>query len=329
MFLRIIGRIFRYLSVKYRQKGAETLSGYFALLKRLGDESGMKEFIREEIRKQDAGVRGEDRLVFRLKELRLSGQYRVFSDVCLELDDWKVQIDCLVVTDRCCIVLESKNISGRLYFNEELDEFYKEENGQETPFSNPYFQLMRHIRFMKEFLRNTLPQMKVTGAVILTAKSSRIVQKPTHYPIYKLESMIERVTQIYNSCDGTRFSDEEMLAVERLIVENRATFVYAPLCEHYRIPINEILIGVECPNCGVLGMRRTGKTWTCITCNKRNRDAHKKALHDYFHLINNRITNKEFRNFCNIESIYTASRMLANMDLQMHKAGGRTYYTKK
>ncbi|WP_427138907.1 nuclease-related domain-containing protein [Psychrobacillus psychrodurans] len=45
-----------------------------------------------------------------------------------------MQIDCVVVTDRCCIVLESKNVSGRLYFNEELDEFYKEENGVEPPF---------------------------------------------------------------------------------------------------------------------------------------------------------------------------------------------------
>ncbi|MFJ7825306.1 NERD domain-containing protein [Psychrobacillus sp. NPDC096623] len=264
-----------------------------------------------------------------MKELRLPGELRVFSDVCLDLGDWKVQIDCLIVTDRCCIVLESKNISGRLYFNEELDEFYKEENGLETPFSNPYFQLMRHIRFMKEFLRNTLPQMKVTGAVILTAKSSRILQKPTHYPIYKLESMVERVNKMYTSCDGASFSEEELLKVQKLILEKRSVFVYSPLCEHYRIPVSEIRTGVECPNCGVLGMLRTGKTWTCTSCNKRDRNAHKKAVDDYFLLINNRITNREFRKFCKIESIYTASRMLGNMDLQVHKAGGRTYYSKK
>lgn len=305
------------------------MSGYFALLKRLGDESGMKEFIREEIRKQDAGVRGEDRLVFRLKELRLPGQYHVFSDVCLELDDWKVQIDCLVVTDRCCIVLESKNISGRLYFNEELDEFYKEENGQETPFSNPYFQLMRHIRFMKEFLRNTLPQMKVTGAVILTAKSTRILQKPTHYPIYKLESMIERVTQIYNSCDGTRFSEEEVLAVKNLIVENRSTFVYAPLCEHYRIPATEIRTGVECPSCGVLGMLRVYTTWRCMACKKSDRYAHISAVRDYFLLINKKITNKEYRRFCRVESKYSASRMLNSMNLKAYGSGPSRYFMEK
>lgn len=202
------------------------MSGHFTLLKRLNDGAPSFEFIREEIRKMDAGVRGEDRLVERLRELRLHGKFRVFSDVCLELDDWKVQIDCLLVTDRCCIVLESKNISGRLYFNEELDEFYKDENGTETPISNPYFQLMRNIRFMKELLRKTHPQMKVTGAVIMTAKSCRIMKKPTHYPIYKLESMVERVTQIYNSSGVVGFSGEQLDVIQKLLLENRSTFEY-------------------------------------------------------------------------------------------------------
>lgn len=305
------------------------MNGHFALLNRLRDGSVLGDFIREEIRKQEAGVRGEERLVARLKELRLHGEFRVISDVCLVLDDWKVQIDCLIVTDRCCIVLESKNISGHLYFNEELDEFYKEENGVESPISNPYFQLMRHIHFMKEFLLKTHPLMKVTGAVIMTAKSHRIMQKPTHYPIYKLESMIERVTQIYNSSVGPSFSGEELELVEKLLQENRSDYEYPPLCEHYRIPPSEIRLGVECPSCSVLGMRRTGKTWTCVYCNKRDRNAHKKAVDDYFLLINNKITNRDFRKFCMVESIYAASRMLCNMDLHMHKAGGKTYYTKK
>lgn len=302
------------------------MSGHFALLKRLRDGFGMSDFIQEEIRKQEAGVRGEDRLVDRLKELRLHGEYRVFSDVCLELGDWRVQIDCLVVTDRCCFVLESKNISGRLYFNEELDEFYKEENGVETPFSNPYFQLMRHIRFMKEFLLKTLPQMKVTGAVIMTAKSFRIMQKPTHYPIYKLESMIERVTQMYNSSSGTSFSDDELVVVEKLIQENRSTFVYSPLCEHYRIPPIEIRLGVECPDCGVLGMRRVHTTWRCMVCRKSDRYAHISAVRDYFWIIDKKITNKEFRRFCMIDSKYAASRMLNSMDLKAHGSGPSRYF---
>lgn len=112
-------------------------------------------------------------------------------------------------------------------------------------------------------------------------------------------------------------------------MESRSAFVYPPLCEHYRIPVSEVRIGVECPSCGVLGMRRTGKTWTCPSCNKRDRNAHKKAVDDYFSLINSEIRNKDFRSFCMVDSIYAASRMLNSMNLKVHKAGGRTYYRKK
>ena len=227
-------------------------------------------------------------------------------------------------------MLESKNISGRLYFNEELDEFYKEENGTETPISNPYFQLMRHIRFMKEFLRKTHPQMKVTGAVIMTAKSCRIMQKPTHYPIYKLESMVERVTQIYNSSGGENsFSVEELDVVGKLLEENRSVYEYPPLCEYYRINVSEIRLGVECPACGVLGMRRVNTTWRCMACGKNNRYAHKSAVRDYFRIIERKITNKEFRRFCMIDSKYAASRMLNSMDLIAHGSGPSRYFVEK
>ncbi|WP_427138347.1 hypothetical protein [Psychrobacillus psychrodurans] len=54
------------------------MNGHFALLNRLRDGSGIVDFIQEEIRKKEAGVRGEDRLLGRLKELRLQGEFRFF-----------------------------------------------------------------------------------------------------------------------------------------------------------------------------------------------------------------------------------------------------------
>ncbi|WP_313892610.1 nuclease-related domain-containing protein [Psychrobacillus sp.] len=239
------------------------------MLKRLPACHGKLDFIREEIRKKEAGVRGENRILLKLSELRIPGTCYVFSDVSLILGEWKVQIDCMVVTDRCCIVIESKNISGDLYFDENSDDFFKvNPNGNEISYPNPYYQLMRHIRFMKEFLRDIIPKMKVTGRVIMTAKSCRIHEKPANYPIFKLESMIEKVLHLYNNSSPTQLSDSEFNEIKQKIIRMQSTFSYPPLCEYYKIPIQEILTGVECPHCGALGMKRTGKTWTCIACKK-------------------------------------------------------------
>ena len=113
----------------------------------------------------------------------MSGPYKVYSDIRLHLGEWKVQIDCLVLTDRCCIVIESKNMSGDLYFESDSEEFYKvNQDGEEIPYPNPYYQLLRHIRFMKEFLHQINPEIKVTGSVFMTAKSSRIRKNQLNTP---------------------------------------------------------------------------------------------------------------------------------------------------
>ncbi len=62
---------------------------------------------------------------------------------------------------------------------------------------------------------------------------------------------------------------------------------------------------------------------------KKSRDAHKYAVDEFFWLIDNKMKNKDFRQFCQIDSIYSASRMLNNLNLQSHKAGAWTFYTKK
>ncbi|MFJ5769120.1 NERD domain-containing protein [Psychrobacillus sp. NPDC093180] len=303
----------------------------YALLKRLRIPHVKEEDIRKDIHQIESGIRGENRLLQKLNELRLPGPYRIFSDLSLQSGEWKVQIDCLIVTDRCCIVLESKNISDDLYFNENSDEFYKVDRaGQEVVYRNPYYQLLKHIRFMKEFFQLlNFPQMKVTGAVVLTAKSFRIRQKPTHYPIFKLESIIEKILHMYESPSSFSLSNEQIDSVEQTLWKKQSTFIHRPLCESYQISPNELIRGVECPKCGMLGMKRTGKVWTCPSCKQKSRDAHKHAVEEYFWLVSKEMRNRDFRVFCKVDSVYAASRMLNNMDLQVHRAGPKTFYTQK
>ena len=110
------------------------------------------------------------------------------------------------------------------------------------------------------------------------------------------------------------------------MLEKRSVFVYPPLCEHYRISPGEIRPGVECPGCGVLGMRRVHTTWNCRACGNNDRYAHISAVRDYFWIIDKKITNKEFRRFCMIDSKYAASRMLNSMDLIAHGSGPSRYF---
>ncbi|WP_186321291.1 nuclease-related domain-containing protein [Bacillus sp. FJAT-22090] len=305
------------------------MSGHNALLKRVSNDQ-IGEFIMEEIRKKDAGIRGENRLMQKLGELKMAVPMKLFSNVSLALGEWKVQIDCLVVTNCCLIVLESKNYSDNLYVDEETEDFYKiTRAGEEISLPNPYFQLMNHIRFVRTFFGKDFPDVQVAGAVIMTAKSSRIRKKPPHYPFYQLEGMNDKVIQFYNHFKAYKLSSSALQLIEQKLRADQTPFTYPPLCEHYHISPNEIITGVECPACGVLGMKRIATTWKCMVCMKSDRYAHVSTVNDYFSLIKKEITNKEFRRFCGVESKYAASRMLNSMDLEAHGSGPSRYFTQK
>ena len=68
--------------------------------------------IEENLRLKEAGIRGEERLLQKLSTLE--HKFMILPNVCLELGEEKVQIDCLLFNRNCAIVLESKNISGDL-----------------------------------------------------------------------------------------------------------------------------------------------------------------------------------------------------------------------
>ncbi|MEI4769583.1 nuclease-related domain-containing protein [Psychrobacillus sp. FJAT-51614] len=303
---------------------------HYALVKRLPSDHLKLQTIIDDIRKMESGIRGENRLIEKLEELRLPGAFYILSNVQLQLGEWRVQIDCLLITDRCCIVLESKNMNDDLYFEENSDEFYKiSRDGSEITYPNPYFQLMKHIRFMKAFLENYVPELKVTGAVVMTAKSSRIRQKPPHYPIFKLESIIEKILYMYNQSSSPQLSVHQIKHIEKMIRKKQSIYRYPPLCQYYRISPNDLILGVECPNCGELGMKRLQRTWNCPICKKNDRNAHHMTVQEYFWLINTTITNKEFRHFCKLDSVYSASRMLTDLNLTVHKGGAWRYYSPK
>jgi len=111
--------------------------------------------------------------------------------------------------------------------------------------------------------------------------------------------------------------------------ENRSAYEYPPLCEYYRINVSEIRLGMECPGCGVLGIRRVHTTWRCLACGKNDRYAHILAVRDYFLIIDKKINNKEFRRFCMIDSKFSASRMLNRMDLIAYGSGPSRYFKEK
>lgn len=273
----------------------------------------------------EAGIRGEDRLLQKLTALE--EEFIILPNVCLELGEEKVQIDCLLLNKKCIIVLESKNISGDLYIDPATDEFYRLNPDQSKKFfPNPYYQLTKHIRFMKNWLRILNLYAPVTGAVIFTSKSVTLRNNPFNYPFYKLDSVIERVQRLAPT--AIHLTDHQLSSIKKNICFSHQPFIRnTSLLEHYGINISEIIRGIVCPSCRFHPLSREGYSWSCTHCTYKTRSGLQQAVEEYLMIVKPSITNLEFRDFFGIDSMKTANNLMRNFRLKKHGGRRNRFYT--
>lgn len=94
------------------------------------------------------------------------------------------------------------------------------------------------------------------------------------------------------------------------------------------ISTDRIRKGVLCDNCNFqIVMKYQRGSWTCPKCGNRSKKAFLIALNDYRLLINDKITNPEFREFFYVESMYAASKILTRLGLEATGDKKGRYYT--
>ena len=87
------------------------------------------------------------------------------------------------------------------------------------------------------------------------------------------------------------------------------------LLESYHISTDDLVKGIQCPNCMAIPMTRKWGKWLCGRCSFISRDAHVRALRDYALLIKPTITNRDFREFSQLESTSVAAKLLSDLNL--------------
>ena len=303
--------------------------GLERLIGRLPSEHRRHSFIQSELHRTAAGKRGENRLASRFKEFRLDKPFHVLWDVNLKMDEWFVQMDGLLLTERCAIIIESKNISGKIYFDEKNGEFYRfDDEDVKTVMEDPQVQLRKNIRFLSLWFKKRKISLPIHGLIIFTAKKCEFITKPARTSICKTYQMPEMLLKIYEAFPqpATNF---KLPKIKNTLLSNQTPFVGIPLCKKYFIHPGELRNGVYCHNCQSYTMLRVKRSWHCQACRHHDLLAHEFALQEYFTLIDTKITNEKFREFCGLDSRFVAGRLLSQFDLQeIGESKARAYHLK-
>lgn len=248
----------------------------------------------------------------------------------MKIDNWLVQMDGLLLTERCAIIIESKNISGQLHFDEKTDEFFRvNPTGEKTVMENPKIQLNKHIRFLTHFFKMKKINLPVAGLIVFTAKDCEFISKPHGVSICKTYQMIEYLLKILQAFP-LEAENIKLSKIKKLILTNQTPYKQAPLCAYYFIDPKDLKPGVYCRQCKSLSMQRAKRNWICSICSVRDTSAHLLAIQEYFTFVEQEITNRKLREFCGLASRTVAKHLLTQLDLESSGAlKNRVYHFRK
>ncbi|QHJ72203.1 nuclease-related domain-containing protein [Planococcus halotolerans] len=288
------------------------------LLKRISSNHKQPEYLENQLHRATAGISGEGKMVKKFREFSYDGNYLPLWNLNMGLGEWAVQIDGLLLTDRCAIVMDSKNVSGEIHYDPLNEEYYRKTipGGEILTMENPVFQLNKHIHFMRKWFSLHKINLPVTGLIVYTANNCVFHTKPSDALICKTYQMNQYLYQILRDNPLTAVS-RPLMDIGKLIAANQVPFKLSPLSEFYKINLRDVKTGVYCNKCSSHGMQRVKKSWICAACGNKDAAADRLAVQEYFSLIDRELTNRKFREFSGIENSDSARRVLAKYDLEI------------
>ncbi|WP_052144744.1 nuclease-related domain-containing protein [Halalkalibacter okhensis] len=105
-----------------------------ALLRRLPAHHSIRNKIEEELKKRKAGYRGEQAIDYHLKTQPIDDGLILHDNRLKQGKDHFFQIDTLIVTTRFFMILEIKNITGTLYFDQEFQQLIRKKMEKKRSF---------------------------------------------------------------------------------------------------------------------------------------------------------------------------------------------------
>lgn len=260
-----------------------------------------------------AGFGGEQELDKIFENYAFSMKHGIFHDLSLVSSTY-FQIDSLFITPWYAILFEVKNIAGELTVTENPPQLIRVlDSGQVSGFKSPIAQLEGNCELFQDWLYSRNISLPVYGAVVLAYARQRIEVFDTNIPILFPSAVPTFIRKIPTT--SPLLDDETFATLLTQLGSSHRHFVPSPICEMYSIRRSDIRTGVICPGCGFIGMEKYKGGWRCLSCTRTSRDAHKKAIRDWFLLFGGGMSNKDCREFLRVDRQQTAHRLIMSMPL--------------
>ncbi|MFZ3577491.1 nuclease-related domain-containing protein [Virgibacillus sp. DJP39] len=273
--------------------------------------------LQAELAKSNKGFKGE-KTVDRFTATLPQNNFTILHDLFLHNKSSSFQIDTLIISPHCIYVVEIKNFVGTVTFDLIVNQLTREHNGHVSGFRNPMIQATTNRHLLTEWLsEHNIVDIPIHPIVAISEPSTIIRVKPAERDISESvmhgEYMPQQIMKMEHALEGKRHAYLHQ-KIGTLLIAEEGTFNF-DYQKKYGIQPGEIMNGVQCPRCGLIGMERKQKSWHCTACGEKDKKAYLTALSDYFILVKPWITNSECMKYLQVNSRHIVTRLLKSSDL--------------
>lgn len=287
-----------------------------ALLRRIPLNHPKRYLIQDELTRRLVGFQGELAVNYHLEELP-EESYHIFHGIRLKSGNHFFQIDFLLISSYFALIIETKNYAGTIKFHTKSEQLIRDKNGLEKALPNPLPQVKRHKTLLQNWLsEHKFPNLQIETLIVFSNPSTII--KADDQRIFRAvcpsSSLLQRIQEKEQYHKTENLPPKEVKKLSKTILKNHIEDI-PNLLEQYQISPSEVLTGVQCTHCLTTPLPYNRGKWYCSTCQKEYKNLLLPTIQDYFLIINQTISNKEFRNFLHIDSPDVGTKLLNSLNL--------------
>lgn len=299
-----------------------------ALKGRIAQSHAVYPAVAAEFKRRESGYIGEKKLVYYLNMLPDSNYY-IFHNIRLFYRGYYFQIDYLILSASFALVLETKNLTGDIYFDRGLNQMMLNKKRRK----NPVLQGMMQARKLKGWMEeHHCPDIPIQYLFVNSNEESQITIAPENeqmrLSVVNSEDLLNKIDHMADFYKMEKLSTKEIRKIIRLILANH-TPEDPDILKDFNLSPKELIPGVQCPIDQSFPMKYHLGVWRCSKCSHKSKIAHMQAIEDYFLLIKPSITVTELCQFLKLPSRKVARKILTSMELpHSGTTKGRVYYRK-
>lgn len=313
-----------------KRKKPRVLEKYDAIILRLRPNFYGLEKIKQEQSRRYKGYIGEQKVDYHTDFL--ADDSTILYDVCIDIHGKTMQTDTIIITQYAIFIVESKNYNGTITFDTILEQLTRDDGKKETGFQYPITQVqLQQFKLQLWLRKHNLPNIPIYFFIAISEPSTIIKVVGDREAIAKVVAhgasipmkLLDKNEKI---ADGEAAEIKHRKIGEMLLRECKE-YDQDVMAKH-GVRENDLLPGVQCPKCGLLGMARSPRNWHCLKCSYVSINAHLRTLNDYFLLISPWLSNQKCMHFLNISSRHVISRMLKKCKMLKYHSNKRNWTLK-